>query len=48
MYVMNNPFVINSVVVISKGFGGSDKSDLKNPTINLIVANSENIKIKVV
>jgi len=47
MYVINNPFVINSVVVISKGFGGSDKSDLKNPTINRIVAINENTKIKV-
>ena len=34
-------------VVISKGFGGSDKSDLKNPTINRIVAINENTKIKV-
>ena len=48
MYVMNNPWVIDSIFVISKGFGGSDKNDLKNPTVNLIVANSENIKIKVI
>jgi hypothetical protein len=48
MYVTNNPCVVNSNVVISKGFGGSDKNDLKNPTINLIVANIENTKIKLV
>ena len=47
MYVTNNPCVVNSNVVISKGFGGSDKSDLKNPTINRIVAINENTKIKV-